>query len=78
VLYGDRFALSTILHLDPFHRSARVFPGPSPCECMPTAVQLVEVTQETPNSTTFEAPSGVGLGGIDQFVPSQCSINAWS
>ena len=40
----------------------------------PTAVQLVALVHETPVISN-EAFVGVGLGVIDQLVPSQCSIS---
>jgi hypothetical protein len=65
--------LPTILHLVPFHRCTRVFTSEaSPSTYLPTAVQLVALTQEMP-SRAESAASGFGLVRIDQLAPFHCS-----
>jgi hypothetical protein len=41
----------------------------------PTATQLEVLAHATPFSELNVAPPGLGLGTIDQLVPSQCSTN---
>src|SRR3954453_6865971 len=63
------FALGTIVHAPPAHRSVRVRSSPV-VVCLPTAMHL-PLIQEPPTS----APVGVGLGTIAQLVPSQRAMS---
>ena len=40
----------------------------------PIALQLLAVAHDTSVSWVANAPGGLGLGTIDQELPSQCSI----
>lgn len=73
--YGPRFALPTIFHRVPFHRSTSVLTGESsPRMFRPTAVQLVALTQETPSRP--ESPcAALSLGRIDQLAPFHRSVS---
>jgi hypothetical protein len=67
------FGIERIVQLVPFHRWTNVRQLFSEMY-VPTAMQLVALTQETPLRIDEVAPGGFGLGTIDQLPPFQRSI----
>jgi hypothetical protein len=66
--------LGTIDHAVPFHRSTNVQSACGPA-VSPTAKQLVSLMQSMSINRVDVAPSGLGFGTTDQFVPFHRSIN---
>ncbi|MGA3146258.1 MAG: hypothetical protein ABSF33_02145 [Acidimicrobiales bacterium] len=70
--------LGTTDQMLPSQASIRVRPGTRGLtEEPPTAIQLVELTQETPSRESVKLPA-LGLGTTDQVVPLLASIRVWS
>ena len=67
--------LATTDQSAPFHDSIKVwFMDPGPFSRSPTAIQLVELTQDTSSNQFIPLP-GLGLGTMFQALPSQDSIS---
>ena len=66
--------MGSMRHLRPSQRSARVTGIPERVEALPTAWQLAEVTQATPNSPPGSPADGVGT--MLQRVPSHRSARS--
>jgi len=72
-LWGAALGLGTLAQVEPFQDKIRVL-GPIPMlESLPTAVQSLTETQETPSRLLINR--GLGLGTIDQVVPFQDSMS---
>src|SRR5215469_5268694 len=65
------FGEAWIIHLVPFHRSARLAFANEP----PTAVQAEGAVQATPSRRTPLTPAGLGVGWMLQRVPFQRSAS---
>ena len=68
--------LGTIDQLVPFQDSISVWSRLLPLRYEPTAVQELDERQATPPRPLLTVPM-LGLGTIDQLVPSKDSIRVW-
>jgi hypothetical protein len=62
-----------MLHLVPFHRSARVLAVAPKGSEDPTAVHADADVQDTPSRLLTAAPGGLGMGSTRQEWPFHCS-----
>ena len=62
-----------MVHLVPFHRSARSRDVPAVVVLAPTAMQAEDEVQATPNRPLTVIPEGLGLGRMRHEVPFHCS-----